>query len=381
MRRTLLIAAGPGEWRAAWLEDGGLVELHVERGDVWSAGSIHLGRIVRRVAGLDVALVEIGEARPGFLPLRGAVARELRLDEGAAVIVQVRREAQRGKGALLNALREAAAPGLDPPMQLDPPPGFAASLASRLPGAAHEVLADDPGALAELRAVFAGAEVAHRSREDWPLDLDTAFSGALSPTVSLPGGGSLHIEEGRAAVLIDVDTGSPDAGSAERTMMAANLAAAAAIAQHLRLRRLGGGIIVDFAALEGRRARERIGAALEAALAGDPAGPRLLGWTRLGHLEIVRPRRQRSLGEAMLDPETRRLSALSLAYDALRALAREARANPAANWRIRAAPPVATALQGPADVALRGLEARLGRAVPVETAPTADTSPFDIVPR
>src|SRR5438477_12009139 len=45
---TLLIAAGPGEWRAAWGEDGAAVELYVERGDTPPGGSIHLGRVVRR---------------------------------------------------------------------------------------------------------------------------------------------------------------------------------------------------------------------------------------------------------------------------------------------------------------------------------------------
>src|SRR5436309_2901861 len=133
---TLLIAAGPGEWRAAWVENGAAVELYVERGDIRPAGSIHLGRVVRRIAGLDAVLVEIGEERPGFLPVRGAGP-----DEGARLIVQVRREAQRGKGALLSARithPDAArwqqiAAGAEPPAQLDPAPGFAAALASRLP--------------------------------------------------------------------------------------------------------------------------------------------------------------------------------------------------------------------------------------------------------
>src|ERR1700751_5158571 len=47
LQRELLIAAGPGEWRAALLEAGLLVELYVERGDRAEAGSIHLGRGLR----------------------------------------------------------------------------------------------------------------------------------------------------------------------------------------------------------------------------------------------------------------------------------------------------------------------------------------------
>lgn len=381
MRHTLLIAAGPAEWRAAWLEDGAVAELHVERGDIRPAGSTQLGRVVRRVAGLDAALVDIGEARPGFLPLRSGAARDLRLDEGAPVVVQVRREAQRGKGALLMAAPAQMAADLEPPMQLDPPPGFAAALALRLRTAPDEVIADDPAIIAGLRAVFAAAEIVQLPTADWPADLDREFAAALAPSIALPESGSLHINEGRAAVLIDVDTGSPETGSAERTAMAANLAAASAIARQLRLRQIGGGIVVDFAALEGRRPRERVAAAMTAALAGDPAGPHVIGWTRLGHLELVRPRRLRSLAEAMLDPDTGRPSALTLAGEALRALAREARAAPAADWRIVAAAPVAAALLGPAAAALRALETRLGRGVPVESRAEIAIAPFDIVPR
>ena len=137
---------------------------------------------------------------------------------------------------------------------------------------------------------------------DWPLDLDALFDCALAATVPLPGGGAIHFDEARAAVLIDVDTGSRDPGSAARSSRRANLAAARMIARQLRLRQLGGGIVVDFAALDAPRERERLRQAIAAALAGDPAGPQLLGWTRLGHLEIVRPRRLRSISEAMLDP-------------------------------------------------------------------------------
>ena len=137
---------------------------------------------------------------------------------------------------------------------------------------------------------------------DWPLDLEGLFESALAPTVPLPDGGAIHIDEARAAVLIDVDTGSPETGSAERSARRANLAAARMIAHQLRLRQLGGGIVVDFAALDAPRERERVRQALAAALAGDPARPQLLGWTRLGHLEIVRPRRLRSLSEVMLEP-------------------------------------------------------------------------------
>ena len=390
MRRELLIGAGPGEWRAAWVEDGGAVELHVERGDTQPPGSIFLGRVVRLLPGLDAALVDIGGERPGFLPLREA---EPRLDEGARVVVQLRREAQQGKGALLSKriVPPAAAPGdvpkllanaarLEPVAQLLPPRGFAGALALRLPAAPDEVVADDPAIVRELRDAFPAATVTHRGEEDWPIDLGGLFEAALSPSLALSGGGSMHIAETRAGVLIDVDTGTPDAGSAERAALAVNLAAAEAVARQLRLRQLAGGVVVDFVGLEGRGRREKVRQAIAAALVGDPAEPRVLGWTRLGHLELVRPRRGRPLGEAMLGPEASRKSAAALAFEALRALQREARAHPAANWRLSVNPGVEAALRGVAAEGLRSLEERLGRRIAIAGKAENDARPFDIAP-
>jgi len=389
LRRELLISAGPGEWRAAWVEDGAAVELYVERGDSPPPGSIFVGRVVRLLPGLDATLVDIGVDRPGFLPLRQG---ETRPGEGARVTVQLRREAQQDKGALLSTRIArprggpelepllAGAARLDPPAQLYPEAGFAAALGLRLPAVPDEVLPDDPAIIPELRDAFPTAAVAHRRQEDWALNLDALFEAALAPSLALPGGGSIHIAEIRAATLIDVDTGTPEVGSAERTALAANIAAAEAIARQLRLRQLGGGVIVDFAALDGRGPREKVRQVLAAALASDPAEPSVLGWTRLGHLELVRPRRGRLLSEAMLEPGSPRKNATAYAFEALRAVQREARANPAANWRLTVSPTVETALRGIAAAGLRSFEEKLGRRIDVKVGADSAVRPFDIAP-
>jgi ribonuclease G len=386
LSRELLIAVGPGEWRAAWIEDGTAVELHVERGDIRPAGSIHLGRVVRLVAGLDAALVDIGEARPGFLPIPGAIRGAIP-DEGARIVVQVRREMQRGKGALLSTrLQGEAAFGLadraaraEPPCQLAPAAGFAATLQHRLPGVPDRIFVDETAPLAELRAVFPQTETVRLAADAWPLDVDAAFEAALAPSIGLPGGGRMHLEESRAAALIDIDTGSPEAGSADRTIAAANREAVGAIAREIRLRQLGGGIIIDFAGLEGRGPRERIREQIAAAFARDPARPQVLGWTRLGHLEIVRPRRGRSVADAMLEPGLPHKSATTLAFEALRMVMREARANPAADWRIATLPSIGAVLRGQAAPAFGELETRLGRRIAIATVADPGVHPFDIV--
>jgi len=379
MASELLISAGPGEWRAAWVEGGGAVELYVERGDTKPAGSIHLGRVVRVVPGLDAALVNIGDERPGFLPLRD-LPDGIKAEEGTRLVVEVRREAWAEKAPRLTA--KVDAPGLatrlDPPEQLFPTPGLAAALALRLPAAPLRVTTDDSAVLAELRSVFREAEIAQRADDEGPVDIDAAFDAALAPSLALRGGGTVHIEEAHTATLIDVDTGTPESGSAERAALAANRAAAGLIARQLRLRNIGGPIVIDFVGLNQRTARERVRNALEAAIATDPAKPQLLGWTRLGHIELVRPRRGRSLADALLEPNSRAKQPVAVAHEALRRLQREARANPAANWRLIAAPSVAAALRSAAAPALQALETRLGRRIAIEAGP--DREGFDIAP-
>ncbi len=474
MLRELVIAAGPGEWRAALTEDGAAVELRVERGDCEEAGSLYLGRVLRLLPALGAALVDIGGDRPAFLPQSEILPRGRRLDEGQQVVVQVRREAQGGKAPLLTTavtlrgrlvelvagrpgivdgdslasetrarlkelvetspqptplaargqregpaqregeglvrttvglrllasaptdalLAEAAelqrrwfeigecAARLDPPSRLNPAASFAAALAGALP-APDGILVDDPAAIPEIRVAFPDAEIAHLPDGGWPLDLDALLDEALSPTLALAGGGWVHFEPTRAAVLIDVDSGTPETGSPEHSALAVNLAAADLIARQIRLRQLGGGIVVDFVGLDDRRARERVSAAFVRALAADPARPQILGWTRLGHLELVRPRRLRSLAEALLEPNAGgRLvkSAVTAALEALRALRREERAQPGRRRRLVVAPEVAAALAGNAAAAKRHLEQRLGHEIAVTTDPHLDRTGFQIAP-
>jgi ribonuclease G len=457
-RRELLIAAGPGEWRAALVEDGAAVELFVERGEGAETGSIHLGRMVRKLPALAAVLVDIGGERPVFLAERDILPRDARLDEGERVVVQIRREAQGGKSPratmrlnlrgrfvelgsahaglaggealapedgtrLLAALADvapartaglriiAAAPvdtlvaeaallarrwgeigdraaTLAPPTRLDPPAGMAAALAGAMPFLPEDVVVDDPAAIPEIRAAIPDVAVAHQAEALWPIDLDALFDEALSPTIAF-GSGAVHIEAVRAAVLIDVDTGSPSAGSPqegtpERARLAADLAAAPLIARQIRLRNLGGGIVVDFVGLDRPRSREAVRAALAEALRPDPARPQILGWTRLGHLELVRPRHGRPLAEALCERSAEGAlvkSAATTAREALRALRRAAWAEPGHRWGLAVAPEVAAALSGPLAAARRALETRFTRGIAVTAEPGRLRDRFDIAAR
>jgi ribonuclease G len=468
MRRELLIATGPGEWRAALVEDGRPVELRVERGDGTEAGSIHLGRVLRMLPALGAALVNVGGERPAFLPQSEIFPRGRRLDEGERIIVQIRREAQGGKAAQLTTavvlrgrsvalvagrpgiigaealaaedrthLLDAVAaphPGpppasglaegegqsrhnaiglrivelapievltaetkslrrrrddivadaarLEPPARLYPVASFAAALAGVMPPIEH-ILVDEPATVPEILAAFPKAAVAHTPEPEWPFDFDALFDGALSPTVALPSGGLIHFEPTRAAVLIDVDSGTPETGSPERTSLAANLAAAESIARHIRLRNLAGGIVLDFIGLDDRGARERMRAAFARALTADPMQPQILGWTRLGHLELVRRRRTRPLAEGLLEPTRGGAfvkTTATIAHEALRALRREARSQPSRAWRITVTPEVAAVFAGEAEGTLRAIEQRLGRSVAIAADASLGRDRFQIGP-
>jgi hypothetical protein len=80
----------------------------------------------------------------------------------------------------------------------------------------------------------------------------------------------------------------------------------------------------------------------------------------------------------MLEPGTRAKQPIAVAHEALRRVSREARANPAATWRLGVSHAVEAMLRGPAAGALKALETRLGRPIAIEVA--AGRESFDIAP-
>ncbi|HLT00882.1 MAG TPA: ribonuclease E/G, partial [Geminicoccaceae bacterium] len=118
---------------------------------------------------------------------------------------------------------------------------------------------------------------------------------ALQPTVPLPGGGSLIIEPTAAFTAIDVNAGG-------RQALEANLAAAREIARQLRLRRIGGTVVIDFIDLPSRPLRARVMSALRDAVADDPAPVQVFWMSRFGLVELSRKRAGPSLAEMLGRP-------------------------------------------------------------------------------
>lgn len=117
----------------------------------------------------------------------------------------------------------------------------------------------------------------------------------LTPHVPLGGGGHMMIEPTRALVAVDVNTG-PDTSPA--AALKANIAAARDLPRQLRLRGLGGQVVVDFAPMP-KKERTILEQVLRAAFKGEAAETSLAGWTPLGLYELVRKRDRIALAEAI----------------------------------------------------------------------------------
>jgi len=121
------------------------------------------------------------------------------------------------------------------------------------------------------------------------------IEGLRQPYVKLSEHASMYIEPTRALVAIDVNTGGDFSFSAG---LKANLATARDLPRQLRLRGLGGQIVIDFAPM-GKKDRLSVEQALKRALKSDGVETTVVGWTPLGHLELQR-KRERLLLETLL---------------------------------------------------------------------------------
>jgi Ribonuclease G/E len=185
-------------------------------------------------------------------------------------------------------------------------PGEVADDIAAMRDLAAAVMADLTGG-PELLVEGAGAhETAWRDWADPAPDeiIEGGFAGhgileriddLRGPRVDLEGGGHLMIEPTRALVAVDVNTG-PDTSPA--AALKANIAAARALPRQLRLRGLGGQIVIDFAPVP-KRDRAILDQVLRAAFKGEAKETNLAGWTTLGLFELTRKRDRLTLNEVL----------------------------------------------------------------------------------
>ena len=256
----------------------------------------------------------------------------------------------------------------------------------------ERIVADDPEALnevreycaAELPALSAAIE-AHQGKQSLfeAFGVEEQIDEALSPAVALPGGGSLIISQTPALCAIDVNTGGAGGGSKEQTALSVDLEAAAEAARQIRLRNISGLIVVDFVPVRDPGHKAEVLARLRAAVAGDPLGPHVIGYTAMGLVEMTRRRHGPSLHEifclAFEDRAGPSKSPLTVALAALRGVLSEGQ-GASVPLTLLASPPVIGALRGPAKAALKEAERRLGLAIEAVADQTFAAEHWEIVP-
>jgi ribonuclease G len=217
-------------------------------------------------------------------------------------------------------------------------------------------------------------------------NIEPEIERALSRRVELKSGGYLIIDQTEAMTTIDVNTGGfVGSRNFDDTVFKTNLEAAQAIARQLRLRNLGGIIIIDFIDMESAEHRNAVLDELRRALARDRTRITLNGFTALGLVEMTRKRTRESLAHVLCQPcptcagrgEVR--TAHTVCYDIMREIVREARAFKARELRVIAAQPVIDLLLEEESASLAMLQDFIGRPVSVQVETSYTQEQFDIV--
>ena len=167
------------------------------------------------------------------------------------------------------------------------------------------VVLDDPGAVARVTS-FLGtdAETVLVESHSEPADLlehykvNAAIRDALKPRVDLPSGGYVIIEPTEALTVIDVNSGSfTRSANARETVLWTNCEAAIEIARQLKLRNIGGVIIIDFIDMDSRRDQLQLLEHFTTAVRDDAARPQIAQLTELGLVELTRKRQGQNIYE------------------------------------------------------------------------------------
>ncbi len=217
-------------------------------------------------------------------------------------------------------------------------------------------------------------------------DVENEIQRALERKVELKSGGYLIIDQTEAMTTIDINTGAfVGHRNLEETIFNTNIEATAAIARQLRLRNLGGIIIIDFIDMQSEDHRRRVLQSLELALARDRAKTSVNGFSHLGLVEMTRKRTRESLEHILCSecPECKgrgRVKTVeSVCYEILREILRVNRAYDADQFVVYASLQVAEALHVEESHSLAELEVFIGKQVKVQAEPMYSQEQFDVV--
>jgi len=288
MKRRCVIEQAIGETRAAVYEGRKLVELYVRRetdAGKPRQGDVFAGRVSKIDQSMGGAFIDIGTKYDGLFKFTNS-PNAPRFTEGQMAEFEVSKSTEIGKGPVLKFKQLTE---MDKPAKISGD-DLKTTLAKRYEG-----------------IVFTEADV-------------SVIDEATETELAIKGGGTISIERTRALVAIDVDKGTAVSS------FDVSMAAIPMIAHELRLRGLGGLVVIDLPNLRQPRQRNTVFKAAERAFADDPNNVKLAPLSRFGVLELTRYKPELSLDE-ILNNRIGSPTTETLALRALRQLEREGRAN------------------------------------------------------
>ncbi|GBC63805.1 ribonuclease E/G [Desulfonema ishimotonii] len=216
-------------------------------------------------------------------------------------------------------------------------------------------------------------------------NLEGDISRALKKKVWLKSGGYVVIEHTEALVAIDVNTGRyVGKHNLEETILKTNLEAVKEIAYQIRLRDIGGIIIIDFIDMEKKSSRDKVFNALREALRRDRSKTHVLPMSDMGLIQMTRKRVKKALTRMLCEPcfycdgEGYLMSGQSVCYNIFREALRDARDMVGNRLTIRVNPDIAELLHGEENHIIVSLEQAIGRQIVVYPNAEFHFEEFDI---
>ncbi|MDH5407567.1 MAG: ribonuclease G [Gammaproteobacteria bacterium] len=486
MSEEILINITPQETRVAFVENGVLQEVHIERAQKRGlVGNIYKGKVSRILPGMQAAFIEVGLERTAFLHASDIVQANSNdsdngkpveniinlLREGQEVVVQVIKDPIGTKGARLTTqlsvpsrylvflsdsdhvgvsqkvedederqrlkdIITKLAPDFEPggyivrtvadgvsEAELKNDMLFLQKLSqtiqekSKTSSSASLIHGDLPLVMRTMRDLgnsdiekiridsretfekvqkFASKFIPHLAHcvEHYPGErpifdlygIEDEIKKALERKVQLKSGGYLIIDQTEAMTTIDVNTGAfVGHRNLEETIFKTNLEASQAIVRQLRLRNLGGIIIIDFIDMTDAEHQRQVIRALEKSLEKDHAKAKISEVSSLGLVEMTRKRTRESLEHILCQTcpscngRGSLLSAESVCFDIFREIIREARQFDAQQLLVLASQTVIDMLVDEESTSLAELEEFIGRPIKLQVESEYTQEQFDIV--
>ncbi|ATZ12859.1 ribonuclease G [Erwinia amylovora] len=217
-------------------------------------------------------------------------------------------------------------------------------------------------------------------------DVENEIQRSLDRKVELKSGGYLIIDQTEAMTTVDINTGAfVGHRNLEETIFNTNIEATQAIARQLRLRNLGGIIIIDFIDMNNEDHRRRVLHSLDQALSKDRVKTGVNGFSQLGLVEMTRKRTRESIEHVLCQdcPVCKGRGTLktveTVCYEIMREIVRVHHAYDSDRFLVYVSPSVGEALKSDESHALAEVEIFVGKQVKVQVEPLYTQEQFDVV--